>query len=87
VSLFLGHPVYGMAIGLFSIILSTGVGSLLSERLQLESSRWLLGWSGLLFLFIVLLTVWFPILVHIFEGGDLTVRVLVSLMAIVPRAS
>jgi hypothetical protein len=84
VSLFLGHPVYGMAIGLFSIILSTGVGSLLSEGLQLDSPRWLLGWSSLLFLFIVLLTVWFPILVHIFEGGDLPVRVLVSLMAVVP---
>jgi SAM-dependent methyltransferase len=84
VSLFLGHPVYGMAIGLFSIILSTGVGSLLSERLQLDSPRWLLGWSGLLFLFIVLLTVWFPILVRTFEGGELPVRVLVSLIAIVP---
>ena len=31
VSLFLGHPVYGMAIGLFGIIVSTGIGSLASE--------------------------------------------------------
>jgi hypothetical protein len=73
-----------MAIGLFSIILSTGVGSLGSERLQLDSPKRLLGWSGLLFLFIVLLTVWFPILVHIFEGGELPLRALVSLIAIVP---
>ena len=84
VSLFLGHPVYGMAIGLFSIILSTGIGSLVSERLRLDSPKRLLEWSGLLFLFIVLLTVWFPILVHIFEGSELPVRALVSLMAIVP---
>ena len=33
ISVFLGHPVYALSIGLFSIILSTGLGSLLSERL------------------------------------------------------
>ena len=45
VSLFLCHPVYGLAIGLFSIILSTGIGSLISERLQLDMPR--NSWHGL----------------------------------------
>ena len=34
ISVFLGHPVYALSIGLFSIILSTGIGSLLSERFK-----------------------------------------------------
>ena len=46
VSLFLGHPVYGLAIGLFSIILSTGIGSLISELLRLDTAAKLVAWSG-----------------------------------------
>jgi hypothetical protein len=84
VSLFLGHPVYGLAIGLFSIILSTGIGSLISERLQLDAPRKLAAWSVLLCLFVVLLSFWFPTLVGAFEAQDLVVRVLVALSAIVP---
>jgi len=84
VSLFLGHPVYGMAIGLFGIIVSTGIGSLISEALRLDSTPKLLGWSGVLSLFVILLTVWFPMLVQAFEGEALFARVLVSLTAMVP---
>src|SRR5262249_54981128 len=47
-SLFLGHPVYGLAVGLFAIILSTGVGSLVSDHLPLSSPRRLVLWSGAL---------------------------------------
>lgn len=39
-SVFLGHPVYALGILLFTIIASTGIGSLLSERLPLVHSRW-----------------------------------------------
>lgn len=38
ISIYLGHPVYGMPIGLFGIIVSTGLGSLCSYRLS-----WLTG--------------------------------------------
>jgi hypothetical protein len=84
VSLFLGHPVYGMAIGLFGIIVSAGIGSLISEALRLDSAPRLLGWSSVLSLFVILLTVWFPMLVQAFEGQPLLERVLVSLTAMVP---
>ena len=86
VSLFLGHPVYGLAIGLFSIILSTGFGSLISERLQLQldAPQKLAAWAVSLCLFVVLLSVWFPALVSTFETQGLVVRVLVALAAIVP---
>jgi hypothetical protein len=37
-SVFLGHPVYALGILLFSIILSTGIGSYFSDRLGLQSA-------------------------------------------------
>jgi len=39
-SVFLGHPVYALGILLFTIILSTGVGSLASERLPVTRAPW-----------------------------------------------
>jgi len=83
-SVFLGHPVYGLAIGLFGIILSTGLGSLISERVILDTGPRVLGWAGLLCGYVMLMSLWFPPLVYIFEGHGLVVRVLISLLAIVP---
>jgi len=83
-SLYLGHPVYGLAIGLFGIIVATGVGSLVSERWALDTPTRLAAWACLLTLFIALLSVWFPLLVGAFEGYGLAVRVPVVLAAIVP---
>ncbi len=37
----LSHPVYALGVLLFTIILSTGIGSLLSERLPLTRAPWL----------------------------------------------
>lgn len=39
-SVFLGHPVYALGILLFTIILSTGVGSLASERIPITRAPW-----------------------------------------------
>jgi spermidine synthase len=41
-SIFLGHPIYALGIILFTILLSTGIGSLVSEKLPLTKSPWLL---------------------------------------------
>lgn len=38
-SIFLGHPVYGLGIVLFSLVLSTGIGSLLSEKFPLDTQN------------------------------------------------
>lgn len=40
-SVYLGHPIYAMAIILFSMILFTGLGSFLSDRVAMERQR---GW-------------------------------------------
>jgi hypothetical protein len=83
-STFLGHPVYALAIGLFGIILSTGIGSLASERLPLASGQSIFIWASLLALYLLLLPFWLPGIIAAFEGGALLVRVLVSLAAIGP---
>lgn len=81
---FLGHPVYALAIGLFGIILSTGIGALASERLPLHSGLRISIWACLLSLYLFLLPFWFPRVISTFEAGSLSVRVLVALAAIGP---
>jgi len=84
VSLFLGHPVYGLSIGLFSMTLSTGMGSLLSERIRLNGARGLISWATALSAVVVALTVCFSAMTRVFEGYGIAVRILVTLAAIVP---
>jgi spermidine synthase len=47
-SVFLGHPMYGLGIVLCLLILSSGVGSFLSERLPLTRTPWVYGYLLLL---------------------------------------
>jgi hypothetical protein len=84
ISVYLGHPVYGMAIGLFGIVASTGLGSLSSYRLSLLIGLRLQLWAVTLGLYIILLPYWFPLLINHFAAGSLGVRAVVSLIAIVP---
>ena len=44
-SIFLGHPVYSLSVLLSTLILSTGVGSFLSEKLPLQSTSRLVIWG------------------------------------------
>jgi hypothetical protein len=84
ISMFLGHPTYGLAIGLFGIILSTGIGSLLSERLPLKSNASIAAWAGILGSYLATLPFWVPAVVAEFESGSLLLRIFVSLAAVVP---
>jgi hypothetical protein len=84
ISIFLGHPVYGLAIGLFGIIVSTGIGSILFERTSWTSGGRIVIWAVLVALYVAMLPVWLPALVETFEGEPLSTRILVSCMAIAP---
>ena len=44
-SIFLGHPVYSLSVLLSTLILSTGLGSFLSEKLTLHSNARLISWG------------------------------------------
>ncbi len=83
-SIFLGHPVYGLAIVLFGIILATGLGSFASERLMPLSVPALIGWPLALAIYLALLPQWLPAMMHAFESADLLRRVLVCLLGILP---
>jgi hypothetical protein len=84
ISIYLGHPVYGMAIGLFGIIISTGLGSLCSYRLSLLTGARLQLWAAALGVYLILLPYWFPLLIDEFAAGSLLVRAAVSLTALLP---
>lgn len=59
-SVYLGHPTYAVAVILFSMILATGLGSLLSDRIPIEENRtWaLVGPLGIaLILFLAVLAI------------------------------
>ena len=87
ISVFLGHPVYGLAIGLFGIIVSTGVGSLLASRVRLQSCTRLLLWVVVLGFYLGILPFWFPFLVAKFAAANLAMRAAVSLTAIIPSGT
>jgi spermidine synthase len=86
-STFLGHPVYGLAIGLFGIIVSTGLGSLSSEYFPLNSYKRIATWTLIIGSYLTMLPFWFPSVILNFEGHSLIVRVLVALTTIVPSGS
>jgi spermidine synthase len=84
ISVFLGHPVYALSIGLFSIILATGIGSFASERIVLDTAPRFILWTIILAAYIAVLPSWFPILAAHFESAEIAVRALVCVVAILP---
>jgi spermidine synthase len=84
ISVFLGYPVYALAIGLFSLILATGIGSFASERLVLGSAARLVAWALLLSIYLAGWPAWFPLLAAKFEAADIVLRGLVCILAILP---
>ncbi len=84
ISVFLGHPVYALSIGLFSIILATGLGSFASERIALDTTPRLILWAVILAGYIALLPSWFSILTARFESAEIAARALVCVVAILP---
>ncbi|MCS7269352.1 MAG: class I SAM-dependent methyltransferase, partial [Geminicoccaceae bacterium] len=85
-SVFLGHPVFGLAIGLFAIILATGLGSFVSERVRLDSSGRMMAWALVLALFLALLPIWFSSAAWALESRSLPVRAALCLLAVGPPA-
>ena len=83
-SLFLGHPTYSLAIVLFSVILATGVGSLLSDRAVPLSVGSLVGWPLALAVYLGLLPLWSGKVLDEAETGSLIERASVCLAMVVP---
>jgi hypothetical protein len=84
-SMFLGHPVYGLGIVLFSLILSTGIGSMISEFIPVNTVKRAALWLALLVLYTILLASNIEMLLNQFIQADLIVRILVCVGVILPE--
>ena len=83
-SVFLGHPIYAMGVCLFSLILSTGLGSLTSGRVVLNSGGRFGVWSLVVGAYLITLQ---ALLMHLFEATtaqSLAVRIAISLAVVMP---
>jgi hypothetical protein len=84
-SVFMGHPTYGLSIVLFSVILSTGFGSLLSERAPPTSPTPLVLWLLGLGVYLLALPHWLPGVTHSrLEASGTLVRALATVAVIAP---
>lgn len=83
-SVFLGHPVYALGIILFTIILSAGAGSLLSERLPLTKTPWIYIYPVIIAAAIAALRFGLPLLTGAMESSRLLHKNLVSIIVIFP---
>jgi MFS family permease len=87
-SVFLGHPVYGLALVLFSLILTAGIGSLLSERVRLDRKRiWFFIWAAGLSAYLVALPGIIRLLFSSFEGAAQLVKAALAIAVILPAGS
>ncbi len=83
--LYLGHPVYSFSAILFSLLLSSGLGSLLSKKILGENIvrnlRWCFFFCGtLIFLFFII----FPVIHENLFGVGLGYRILLTFLSIFP---
>ena len=83
-TLLLGYPTYSLTVTLFSLLVFTGLGSLLSERHRLRRNPTL----GLLLASIFALMVWYRFgqgfVVDAFIGAPLAVRIPIAVISIAP---
>lgn len=81
---FLGHPIYGLSVLLFSLILSTGLGSLLSEKIPLNTLKKQIIWSALAFFYVLVLAMNLESAFLNFAEVSLMQRAIISVVMIMP---
>lgn len=83
-SIFLGHPVYSLGVCLFGLILSSGLGSLSSEKIRLRSRRALLVWGAIVVAYLIAMEQLLPTVFAATTNRERAVRIGVTLAAILP---
>jgi len=82
-AIFLGHPVYSLSVVLFSLLLSSGIGSLATARLSDSSTA-----STRVLLLLVIVLVAFgsstPLVVRYFDAVSIAIRIAVSVAILLP---
>jgi hypothetical protein len=83
-SIYLGHPIYSLGVCLFSLILASGLGSLVSDRLNLNSRGKLLAWGCVVVVCLVVMERVLPSIFQATTNRERLVRISISLAAIMP---
>jgi hypothetical protein len=83
-SVFLGHPVYALSVLLFTLILATGVGSFISERLALNSRARIKTWGVLTVAYLIALPFALNQLFAAFDNANLAARIALCVTSITP---
>jgi hypothetical protein len=82
-AIFLGHPVYSLSVVLFSLLLSSGMGSLATARLSDSPQS-----STRILLLLVAVLVTFgsmtPVVVRYFEAASIAARIAISVALLLP---
>jgi hypothetical protein len=83
-SVFLGHPIYSLCIVLFSLVLATGIGSLLSDWLPLATRASFVMWALATAGYLGALPFWLPVPMLDFASATLLPRAAMCILAIAP---
>ena len=81
-TIFLGHPVYSLAVVLFGILLATGAGSYLTQRVFIDNEKVrksALAALGVLFVVQIVLSLTTPSLLGILHGASVPIRLALAL--------
>jgi len=83
-SIYLGHPVYSLSVLLFTLILSTGIGSFLTDNLHLNSRARIVAWGIVTGVYTVALTFCTGPAFAAFNDSTLAVRIALCVALIAP---
>ncbi len=81
---FLGHPIYGLSVVLFSLIISAGIGSFVSERIPLTTLLRQAIWALLIFGYGVFLSLILSSIFHTYAEAPIITRILISVAIMSP---
>lgn len=84
-TIFLGHPAFSLSVVLFSLLLSTGVGSYLTRHVQPhETKRKGSIILGILLIVVLLFGIVTPSVIEFFRAAETPVRILVAVTILIP---
>lgn len=83
-SIFLGHPVYSLSVLLFTLILSTGIGSFVSDAIELNSRVRMAAWGAATGIYACALAALLGAVFAAFNDADLLARIALCVALIAP---
>ena len=78
-SVFLGHPVYGFTVSLFSLLIASGLGSLATQSLTIEKLRGKsIFWAVAILVVLLVTGILTPNILHSFDSATTPIRILLA---------